>query len=223
MPLDPTPYRLLALRTGSIRPLGPDGVVSAIDKQPVSTALVVTPLGLEGDMQADREHHGGPDKALHHYPAEHYPAWRAECPAQADLFQPGGFGENLSTLGLDEHSVCLGDIHRLGTTTLQVSQGRSPCRKLNARFGRADMPARVLASGRTGWYYRVLVPGVAAPDDSLILLERPAPAWNVARLLRALFIDPVRRRDLAELAGHPLLSDNWRERAARRLAESDLP
>lgn len=207
---------LLSLRTGRIETLGAEALPSAIDKRPVSGRLAVTRLGLEGDQQADRKHHGGADKALHHYPAEHYPAWRVQLPDQADRFGIGGFGENFSTLGLTEDQVCLGDIYSLGRAIIQVSQGRSPCRKLNLRFDVPDMVERVTASGRTGWYYRVLVEDTVAPGDSLVRLERPHPDWPLTRLWRVLFTDPPDRPALDELAALSVLSVSWRQRARER-------
>lgn len=211
-----TAIPLRSLRTGRIQALGAEGLPSAMDKQPVPGPLAVTRLGLKGDQQADRKHHGGPDKALHHYPAEHYPIWRTELPNRAERFGIGGFGENLSTLGLTEDQVCLGDVYSLGRAIIQVSQGRSPCRKLNLRFDVPDMVERVSASGRTGWYYRVLVEDTVAPDDSLVRLERPHPDWPLTRLWRVLFIEPTDRAGLEALAALPVLSASWRERARER-------
>lgn len=212
---------LLALNAGRIRPLGREGLPSGIDKQPLAGPMRVTRTGLECDEQADRRYHGGPDKALHHYPAEHYDRWRAELPESADRFRIGGFGENLSTRGLTEATVCLGDIWRLGGAVLQISQGRQPCRRLDLRFDREDMVARVWESGRTGWYYRVLEEGLVGPGDVLVLLERPLPEWPLTRLAHILFGAELDRPALAVLAGSPILSASWRERAARRLIEPD--
>ncbi len=179
----------------------------------------MTPLGLIGDFQADRVHHGGHDKALHHYPAEHYVTWQAELPSRSGLFHPGGFGENLSTRGLHEDSVCLGDIFCLGTTLIQISQGRQPCSKLNLRFDSPDMLERVRANGRTGWYYRVLKPGEIGIGDALTLHKRPLPDWTLSRLWKTLFGAHKDRNDLTWLSQQPILGASWRERAARRLSE----
>ena len=216
----PPLVRLLDPRIGRIEPFGPEGEPSAIRKQAVTGPIAVTTQGLAGDQQADPGHHGGHDKAVHHYPFEHYAAWRADLPGHAAAFQaPGGFGENLSTLGLTEDNVCLGDRFRVGSAILQVSQGRAPCWKLNRRFEVADMAARVLASGRTGWYYRVLEPGTIAAGDAVELIERRHAAWPLARLWRVLYHDTGDRDALAELTGLAVLSENWRVRATKRLAE----
>lgn len=208
---------LLAVNAGRIASLGPERLASAIEKQPITGHVAITRLGLAGDEQADRQHHGGPDKALHHYPAQHYAAWREELPERAALFALGGFGENLAALGPGEHDVCLGDAFRLGSAIVQVSQGRQPCAKLNLRFGIPDMVGRVLESGRTGWYYRVLKEGEVGPGDNLVLAQRPLPDWPLTRLWQQLFAPPVDRAALQFLAAQPLLSASWRERAARRL------
>ena len=130
---DLVPIRQLLI--GDLQPFGPHGEPSGIDKQPVSGALTAGPTGLAGDRQADLRHHGGPDKAIHHYPAEHYLAWQATgLPLDPARLQPGGFGENISTTGLTEQTVCIGDVFRAGSIVLQVAQARQPCWKLGIRF-----------------------------------------------------------------------------------------
>ena len=212
---------LLSLHIGKIEPFGPQGETSAIGKRRKAGRVRITRFGLEGDEQADRRHHGGPDKALHHYPQEHYARWRAEFPERAGRFKAGGFGENISTRGLTENDACLGDIYRLGGAVIQIAQGRTPCWKLNTRFGVEDMVRHVHDTGRTGWYYRVLEEGEAGPEDSLVLLDRTFPDWNVLRLYAVLHrpetTDPT---DLAYLAQNPILASNWREKAARQLDSS---
>lgn len=211
----------LALNIGPLRPLDGSGLLSGIDKRPVDGPLQITRLGLFGDAQGDRAHHGGPDKALHHYPADHYEHWAAELPTHAALFRNGGFGENLSTRGLVEADVCVGDRWRLGTALLEVSQGRQPCRRLNLRFDLPDMVERVRRCGRTGWYYRVLEAGEASAGDRLTLVERPHPQWSLARVFAALFGETPDRGDLAALVRLTVLADNWRQRAGRRLLDAN--
>ena len=133
------------------------------------------------------------------------------------LAGPGAFGENIATAGLTEDGPAIGDVFALGTAVVEVSQGRQPCWKLNERFGRPDMARLVQSSGRTGWYYRVLRPGIVAPGDRLTLLERTAPDWTLARIWRAFYIDPLNRAELAGIAALERLADGWRAHAARRL------
>ncbi|WP_217632008.1 MOSC domain-containing protein [Thiohalomonas denitrificans] len=210
--------RLLGLRRGRAEPFGPGSEPSAIRKQPFAARIRVTRLGLVGDEQADRRHHGGPDKALHHYPAEHYASWRAKLPELTPRMEVGGFGENLSTLGLHEENVCVGDIFRLGSATIQASQARQPCWKLNIRFGLPDMARRVQDSGRTGWYYRVLEEGETGPDDTLECIERPHPDWTLGRVLHTLYHDCLNGEALSALAGLEALAPGWRTLAAKRLS-----
>lgn len=198
---------------GRPRELRP-GCLSSLGRQPVER-LGVELDGVAGDACADTRHHGGPEKALHAYPFEHYSAWHALWP-QAGLWRPGAFGENLSTQGLDEASQCIGDVLRIGSALVQVSQGRLPCWKLNIAFGQPDMARRVQDSGRMGWYLRVLQAGSIEAGDAIELLARPHPMWSLAKVQRCLFQRVHSAAELEALAELPELSPNWRERFARR-------
>ncbi len=204
------------LYAGRPREIAP-GRRSAIGKAPLAPPWRIAAEGLVGDRQADRRHHGGVEKALHHYPREHYDAWRADLPELAQEWRPAAFGENISTLGLTESSVCVGDVFTFGDARLQVSQGRQPCLNLNFRFGRRDMARRTQESGRCGWYYRVLQAGAARPGDSLRLIERPQPDWPLARLFALLYARARAFDELAEMAALPELAPNWRVLARRRI------
>ena len=208
---------LLSLRIGDVAPLGLRAAPSGIAKSPVTRPLALSLTDLAGDRQGDPVRHGGPEKAVHHYPFDHYAGWTGDLGPHPLLQGPGAFGENLSTSGLTEETVAVGDVFRLGTALIEVSQGRQPCWKLNERFGRADMARLVQSSGRTGWYYRVLEPGIVAPEDSLTLQERRAPEWTLARLWRTFYIDPLNRAELAGIAALDRLAEGWRSNAARRL------
>ncbi|MBY6261167.1 MOSC domain-containing protein [Azospirillum sp. 412522] len=212
------PAKLSALLVGKAVPFGRPDTFSAIGKRPVDTAITIGPTGIEGDEQGDRRFHGGPEKAVHHYPFDHYAAWRGDLPFPTPLLETvGAFGENLSTLGLTEETVCIGDVFRVGTATVQVSQGRQPCWKLNHHFGVKDMARRVQSTGRTGWYYRVLEPGIAAVGDDVALIERPLPDWPLSRILRALYHDTGDVRTLAGIAALEPLAAGWRTLARRRV------
>ena len=210
-----------AVLVGRAVPFGPPGRRSAIRKGPAKPGggpVAVTPTGLAGDEQGDPKHHGGPEKAVHHYPFDHYAFWRGEDgPDGGPLAAPGAFGENLSTLGLTESAVRVGDVFRAGTALLQVSQARQPCWKLNVRFGFAGMARRVQETGRTGWYYRVLEPGELRAGDALRLVDRPHPDWPIARLHHHLYVDRLDRAALEWIADLPALTQSWRELARRRL------
>lgn len=215
--------RLQALRVGAARPLDGAGPVSAIAKAAVDTPLWLGPEGFAGDEQGNRRHHGGPEKAVHHYPYDHYPFWRETLPGPpAVLAESGAFGENLATEGLTETDVCIGDTFRLGEAVVQVSQGRQPCRTLNARFGVADMARRVQDAGRTGWYYRVLEPGEVAPDARLELIERRHTHWPLTRLLRGLFHEPGNLAELDQMVELPELAESWRCLVRTRLETGEV-
>ena len=200
----PAPTPLLAVLLGQVRPYTRPGTHSAIDKRPVAGVVHVTADGLVGDAQGDRRVHGGPDKAVHHYPYDHYPAWRTALPGRDLLDAPGAFGENLSTLGWTEDTVCLGDIVRVGSVELEVSQGRQPCWKLDDRFEARRVAAQVQSTGRTGWYYRVRQGGTLQAGDTLGVVARPHPDWPLRRLSGLLFQRTLDRALLEAAAALPL-------------------
>jgi len=207
--------RILSVCTGQAAPYA-RGSRSGIDKQVCTGKVYCHTLGLVGDEQGDLRVHGGPDKAVHHYPSEHCAAWRAELGPHPLLDTPAAFGENLHSSGLTEADVCLGDRFRVGDALLEVSQARQPCWKLNERFGRPDMAAQVQRTGRTGWYYRVLEEGALWAGADLLLQARPYPEWPLARLIDLLYRPSL---DIAELRAARVLPlpANWQRLLDRRL------
>jgi len=141
-------------------------VSSAIRKRHVATGglLRLTFENLSGDRQADLRVHGGPDKAVYAYPSEHLPRWNTEFEPE-EPFGPGAFGENLTTAGWLETDARIGDVWTWGEALLQVCQPRYPCFKLAMKLDRPRVVDRMLETGRTGWYLRVLAPGVRRPPD----------------------------------------------------------
>nr|WP_288256120.1 MOSC domain-containing protein [uncultured Pseudomonas sp.] len=213
--------QLDALLTGRAQPFTRPGSRSGIAKVPRQEALAVTTLGLAGDEQGDLRVHGGVEKAIHHYPREHYAAWLAELGEHPLLMQPGAFGENFSTTGWTEDDVCLGDLIHAGSALLQVSQGRMPCWKLSDRFGVANLALRVQQSGRTGWYYRVLQEGVVGVGDRLQVVERIHADWPLSRLSAVLFDKRVEPELLRECLVLPLVP-SWRRTLERRLEKAEV-
>jgi MOSC domain-containing protein YiiM len=207
--------QIIAVLTGKVDPAFSPEEASAIAKRAIDGPVAIGPLGLTGDEQADRVHHGGPDKAIHVYPFDHYSWWTEELGAQPLLNAPGGFGENLSSAGLTEDQVCIGDRFRVGTALIEVSHGRKPCWKLAHRFGDPQMVAKVAKSRRSGWYCRVIETGLVAAGDGMELIERPLPQWNVARVFGLLVgKDYIREPEAAaDLAGMEVLAEAWRIRA----------
>lgn len=160
---------------------------SGFFKQPVAGPRRVHLVGIEGDGQADLVNHGGADKAILAYSLDHYGDWKQQL-GIAD-FPAGAFGENLSVTGTNESQVCIGDVWQIGPVRLQVSQPRQPCWKLGRRWGRKDLPARVIENGRSGWYLRVLQEGVIEAPSTVELIDRPCPEWPIAAVNRIMFHD----------------------------------
>ena len=189
---------------------------SAIRKAPTTGPVAVGPLGLAGDEQADKVHHGGVEMAVHHYPHDHYPLWREELEQHPLLKAAGAFGENISTDGLTEDNVWIGDRFRLGSALVEVSQGRQPCWKIDHTFQRKGITARVLQTIRCGWYYRVLEPGLVAEGDDFELIERGHEGWSVERVFRAIYHKGASTPELVGVAKLDKLTQNWREMALER-------
>lgn len=211
---------VLSVQTGKVALLGPSGVPSGFVKTPVQGAVKVAELGLKGDEQADLTVHGGPEKAVYFYPSEHYFLWGSEYPERAGEFHPGSFGENLTTTGLDEGEVSIGDVYRIGTALFQVTQPRQPCFKLGIRFKDNRLGRTMIRNGRTGWYARVISPGEVQADDAIHLLERPNPQWTIARFTQVMVRGNASIEDLTELAGLAALPQAWRQTAAESVNAS---
>ena len=206
---------VLALLAGTVKPFA-RGESSAIAKAPLNGQAKIGYLGIDGDEQADLRYHGGPDKALHHYPFDHYAYWSQINPKHPLLQACGAFGENVSTSGLLEDDVCIGDRFTLGSALLEISQGRQPCWKQGDRMDWATLPALMVKNRLGGWYYRVIEEGVAQAGDVLTLLARPLPEWSVKRVF-SLIIGGDHKRDpegLAALINMEVLHNGWRKRAA---------
>ncbi|WP_430414107.1 MOSC domain-containing protein [Parasphingorhabdus sp.] len=199
---------------GAAKQRWPDKPPSAIDKQRIEGTHTISIAGFTDDAQADLTVHGGVDKAIHHYPADHYPAWQSEGQMEEGI-EPALFGENISSLGLTEDNVCIGDVFSFGSSTIQVSQGRQPCWKLNAHTGNDRMAFLFQKSGRTGWYYRILKTGEAGAGDRLKLLDRPCEGWSVKRVTKGRLTRKISKEDAAILAEMPELAMGWREAFAK--------
>jgi len=137
--------------------------------------------------------------------------------SKPEVLCEGGFGENISTVGMDESSVCIGDKYRVGSVILEVSQARQPCWKLNLRFGHPNMSRIVQDSLRTGWHYRVLEEGWLQAGDAFTLLERNWPEWSLKRLLNVLYLDTQNKKLLEEMTQIIPLSESWKKTALWRL------
>ncbi len=195
-----------------------DGTPSGIFKRAVTAPVALGTAGLDGDYHADPSVHGGAEKALHHFPAEHYAQLAARFPAAAALLEVGSIGENLSSRGLDEHRACLGDVYALGDARVQITQPRRPCWKIDQRYDVRGLAACIAREGFTGWYYRVLTPATIHAGMTLELVERDPAAPSVAEFHATL---AARRPPLARLARYAALDAlpaALRARIGKRLA-----
>ena len=171
---------LISLQVGQPQALETDGAKwrSAIYKAPVAERLFLGETNLTGDRQANLKFHGGPDKAVCAFPAEHFPLWQAETGA-GETFGYGAFGENFTLTGMVESQVCIGDIYAVGTAKVQVSQPRQPCVNLARKWNYPPFPERLIEAGQTGYYLRVIEPGEVGAGDPVALLERPHPEITI--------------------------------------------
>ncbi len=158
---------------------------SSIFRTPVAGPLLLTERGLDGDAVADTDNHGSPDQAVCCHPIAHYAAWGAEYDLAASALGPGSVGENWTLTELTEADVCVGDTFAVGEAVVQVTGPRYPCTKQERKLGLPGWHRRTMETGRTGFYLRVLAPGMVRAKQTLALLERPLPAITVAAVNRA--------------------------------------
>jgi MOSC domain-containing protein YiiM len=213
--------RILGLHTGKASPFGPKGEPSAIRKSRVDQAML-TPLGFDGDEQADLKNHGGTDKALNFYPYENYGWWSEVLNLGTDrLSVPSAFGENITTQGLLETEMCIGDQLAIGETLIEISQGRAPCWKLNHLFGNPDVMKQIIETARCGFYARVVEGGLMRASDDVQLVNRPYPTWTIDRTFRLLFHKTKDANALKSLSEVEPLAKSWREKALVRMSGLD--
>lgn len=208
--------RVVSVNVGLPREVAWQGrtVSTAIFKESVQGSVALRRLNFDGDRQADLSVHGGPEKAVYIYPAEHYDFWRGELPG-IDL-PWGAFGENLTVSGLRESELGIGDRLRIGSAELVVTQPRVPCYKLGVRFGRADMTKRFYRAGRTGFYVAVAREGEVATGDAIEIVAREPHHVTVAEIYHTYRAD----HDLRGTPGHELLAAMRRAAALDALPES---
>ncbi len=184
-------------------------------KENVSGPVWAGTTNLTGDGQADLRVHGGRDKAINAYPFEHYAFWLTDL--NLDELPNGAFGENFTVSGITETHACIGDIFAIGDALLQISQPRRPCWKLSRRWGIRDLALRVVNTGKTGWYFRVLREGNVQAGAEFILMERPYPEWTIAIANHIMFSDKKNQDARHALAQCPALSASWKETLSRPL------
>ncbi|HJU04162.1 MAG TPA: MOSC domain-containing protein, partial [Nitrospiraceae bacterium] len=182
-------------------------VSTGIYKEPVAGRIMVCRFNLDGDQQADLTVHGGPDKAVYVYPVEHYATWGQEL--ERSNFSFGQFGENFTVQGMLEETVHVGDIFRIGDTQLEVTQPRVPCYKLGIKMGSMRFLKRFLASGRTGYYLRVLEEGEVGAGDSIARIKTDPERMTIQQAVRLAFFEQGDIAMLEKALRIRALSQDW--------------
>lgn len=213
--------RLVSLNTGMPRTIeGPNGsVTTGIFKSPVSGRITLRRHNLDGDGQADLRYHGGEHKAVYAYPYEHYAYWRERL--NRDDFTFGQFGENLTTEGLLETEVHIGNIYRIGTASIQVTQPRQPCHKLGIRMGRSEIVKEFLESERSGIYFRVVEEGELAAGDPIELIKPDPERVTVHFVNHLRFFDKNNREGIEKALRVKALAPSWRKDFEAMLGATD--
>jgi MOSC domain-containing protein YiiM len=213
--------QLVSLNVSLPKPVEQDGEIvwTGIFKEPVSGRVLLRRLNLDGDRQADLSVHGGIDKAVYAYPAEHYEHWNRVLGRDLPF---GQFGENFTVTGMLEADTSIGDVYRVGTAVVQVTQPRTPCFKLGIRMGDRRFLKPFLASGRTGFYLRVVEEGEVGAGDVIELVRADPAGVTVAEILRLGYEDTDDLEGARRAAAVEALSQGWREwfttRAANKMA-----
>jgi MOSC domain-containing protein YiiM len=191
-------------------------VTTGIYKDPVGGRVPVRVLNLEGDRQADLRVHGGPEKAVYAYPSEFYELWSRERP-ELD-FGPGRFGENLTTEGLLDEDVSVGDRFRIGTAELVVTEPRLPCFKLGIKMGRAEFVTEFLERGLLGFYLAVAREGEVEAGDRIVRLARDPRGFRVDEIARLYARDRGDIEGMQRAADLDVLPQSWRKYFQERIS-----
>jgi MOSC domain-containing protein YiiM len=209
--------QILSVNVGVPREVPWNGktIKTGIFKEPVAGRVPLRRHNLDGDQQADLSVHGGESKAVYAYPGEHYEFWRGEFPGRTLPW--GMFGENLTTLGLLEDAVHIGDRFRVGSAVLMVTQPRLPCFKLGIKFGREDIIKRFLDSGRSGFYFAVVQEGEIGAGDGVAVVSRDPRAVTVADAVRQHVTHTPDPELLARAIAVEALPEGWRKRFRKKL------
>jgi MOSC domain-containing protein YiiM len=208
--------KVLSVNVGTPREFQYNGrpARSAIWKSPVAGRIAARGVNLDGDDQADREAHGGPDKAVYAYAVEDLRWWEQKIGRSLAY---GEFGQNLATQGIEVNDALIGERWKVGTTVLEVSEPRIPCWRLAVRMNDKLFPRHFSEALRPGTYLRIVSEGELGAGDEIRVLEKPGHDLTVRDVLRIYVRD---RHELGRLLAVPQLSENWRGWAAHLLQKS---
>jgi MOSC domain-containing protein YiiM len=206
--------KIIGLYSGKLSNIGEKRSPTGIYKKSVEQVSVDL-LGIEGDIQADKRFHGGPEKALHQYALSSYEKIIKRYPLLHKKAEPGMIGENLSAIDMNEHNVCIGDIYKVGSAILQVSSPRIPCWKIDTKFKQPHLHQFISQHRLNGWYYRVVQAGDITLNDKLILQQRPNTDFTVDTMLKV--INGEAEAQVIRLAANAIgLDPEWQKRLNKK-------
>lgn len=208
--------KIIGLYSGSTCRIGPENASTGIFKQPQSP-VVINRLGIEGDIQADKRFHGGPEKALHQYALSGYEKIIKRFPLLHKKALPGSLGENITVTNMHDHSVCIGDIFRFGNTVVQVSSPRIPCWKIDEKLNQPELQYFIAAQRISGWYYRVLEPGSITLQDPVVALQRYNPLLTIQTFMKIVQGSIIDKKIIEQAANATGLDPQWQARLQRKL------
>lgn len=194
-------------------------LLSAINRQSVESLNVHSEF-IEGDEVANKIHHGGINRVLHYYPPEHYAFWHKLYPDMQGY--PGSMGENISSSGFTEKNVCIGDIFRIGEVEGVVTEPRKPCGTINLQFQVKGLARKVQDEMKTGWFYKIIKPGIIKIGDEIELISRQYSDLTIEACIKALLVEPD-ELILRKMIINPILSDNWKKPARIYLETHEFP
>ena len=195
-------------------------ITSGIFKIPVNGTVKLTKMNLEGDGQADLRVHGGVHKAVYVYPFEHYDFWKKEL--NRDDFSYGQFGENFTILGVLEDQIHIGDIFKIGSAVLEVTQPRTPCYKFGIKMRLVTFPMKFLESGRIGFYMKVLEEGEVKAKESFESIHINDKGLTIRDLWHLVFFDHENTEDAIRALKLPSLGPEWRQPLEQRLIKAGI-
>lgn len=210
-------FTIQGLFVGRPKPLkGTTRGMSSIARGQVQAPLKVLTHEIQGDEVQNKKHHGGPDRVLHQYPLEHYQYWKTQYPLSQMLY-PSSIGENLTSIGLVESEVCVGDIYQIGSVVAQVTEPRKPCGVIDQHIEIKGLFKRVEKEYRCGWFYRILQEGEIDLDSSVKIIESGFKEFNLVEVMKKSLHDTSDRDYLERLSQYAPLSQLWRERVLKIL------
>lgn len=205
--------QICGLYAGKPQPLGPRKALTAIVKVPVKQ-LTVSKNDTKEDQQANLKLHGGPEKVLHQFAISSYDVITNAFPALNGIAIPGSIGENLSVSGMNDQTVCIGDVYQIGSVTVEVSAPRAPCSKISQRFGIKSLDRFVGNQGITGWYYRIKQPGNIISGDSVSRVFRHSHTVSVGDLMQAVY-NPQYYANAGSLIDLDVLDQEWHDKCVK--------